>query len=47
MQDLNYDTTVVCTITDDSLKRKRRYTVSDGSVEFEAYAKEKTLSKGE
>ena len=47
MQDLNYDTTVVCTITDDSLKRKRRYTVSDGSVEFEAYAQEKTLSKGE
>lgn len=47
IQNLNYDTTVICTITDDSLKRKRRYTVSDGSVEFEAYAQEKTLSVGE
>ena len=47
MQDLSYDTTVICTITNDSLKRQRRYTVSDGSVEFEAYAQEKTLSKGE
>lgn len=44
---LEYDVTKICTITDDSLKRKRKYTVSDGSIEFEAYAQEKTLSVGE
>ena len=37
---LNYDRTIVCTITDDSKREQGQYAVTDGSTTFEAYGEE-------
>ena len=36
VQDLPFDKTIVCTITDNSKKDKGIYTVSDGTITFDA-----------
>ncbi len=43
MKNLAYDITKTCTIIDNSLRSKGKYTVSDGSVTFEANSRDKTL----
>jgi hypothetical protein len=42
---LAYDKTVICTITDDSEKEIGKYTVTDGSMTFEAYSDNKDYKK--
>ena len=46
LQGLSYDITKQCTIVNDSLRKQGKYTVSDGSVRFEACSEDTTLSKG-
>jgi uncharacterized Fe-S center protein len=46
LQGLSYDITKQCTIVNDSLRKQGKYTVSDGSVKFEACSEDTTLSKG-
>lgn len=38
ISEVNFDRTILCTITDDSKKDKGEYTVTDGSVTFQAFA---------
>jgi hypothetical protein len=34
---ISYDTTMICTIVDDSDKERSHYVVTDGSIRFDAY----------
>lgn len=38
ISEVNFDRTILCTITDDSKKDKGEYTVTDGSMTFQAFA---------
>lgn len=37
LKDVQYDSTMICTVVDDSKKEQGYYTVSNGNVKFEAY----------
>lgn len=37
LKDVQYDSTMICTVVDDSRKEQGYYTVSNGNVKFEAY----------
>jgi hypothetical protein len=38
LENVNFDRTIICTITDDSDKKNGCYIVSDGTIKFKAYA---------
>lgn len=38
LQDVSYDTTIVCTITDDSNSKNGKYQVTDGTIRFDVYS---------
>lgn len=38
LEDVAYDTTVICTITDDSDAKNGSYKVTDGTISYVAYA---------
>jgi hypothetical protein len=40
LRSMNFDTTLTCTIEDDSKAEEGIYTVSDGSVKFTAYSRD-------
>lgn len=44
---LNYDTTIICTITDNSDSKNGKYRVTDGSIAFTAYSDVSTYRSGE
>lgn len=46
IKSINYDTTLTCTITDDSQKKEGIYKVNNGSATFTAYSSNTTYSKG-
>ena len=37
LQEVSFDKTIVCTITDDSDKKNGHYIVTDGNIRFDAY----------
>lgn len=43
---ISYDTTILCTIEDDSRREDGVYTVSNGSTKFEAYTTDTSFRKG-
>ena len=47
LENLPFDKTIICTITDDSHKDEGAYTVTDGTVTFDAQAENKTYYKEE
>ena len=47
MKGLQFDLTKVCTITDASRSRDGAYTVTDGSITFEAYSENNTYKAGD
>ena len=38
LKDVSYDTTIVCTITDDSDSKNGKYQVTDGTIRFDVYS---------
>jgi hypothetical protein len=42
---LEYDKTIICTVTDDSNKKNGEYRVSDGSITFLAYSENTSYKK--
>lgn len=38
LQDVNYDTTIICTVVDDTNASIGKYKVSDGTIKFDAYS---------
>lgn len=46
VESISYDTTLTCTITDDSQKKDGVYKVNNGSATFTAYSSNTTYSKG-
>jgi len=47
LENIAYDTTIVCTITDNTDKKNGKYRVTDGSVSFIAYSDVSTYRNGE
>ena len=47
LEDLAYDTTVICTIIDSTDKKNGRYRVTDGSVSYIAYSDKDSFREGE
>ena len=47
LEDVAYDSTIICTIIDDSDKKNGKYRVSDGSVTYVAYSDQNNYKKGE
>jgi hypothetical protein len=47
LEGLAYDTTLICTISDDSERKNGKYQVTDGSVSFTAYASEDNYTVGD
>lgn len=47
LENLNYDTTIICTITDNSDGKNGKYRVTDGSMAFTAYSDVSTYRSGE
>lgn len=47
LENLNYDTTIICTITDNSDSKNGKYRVTDGSIAFTAYSDVSTYRSGE
>lgn len=45
LNELPYDKTIICTITDDTHRAQGLYTVSDGATTFEAYSDNNTYAK--
>ena len=43
LESVNYDTTIICTIKDNSNAAKNEYTCSNGSAEFKAYSADTTF----
>jgi hypothetical protein len=46
LQGLQYDITKLCTIIDDTSSYEGKYTVSDGSIRFEAYSTNTSYKNG-
>jgi hypothetical protein len=46
LENLAFDTTAICTITDDSNSKNGEYQVTDGSVTYIAYSEEDKYKKG-
>jgi hypothetical protein len=38
LEDVAYDSTIICTIMDDSDKKNGKYSVTDGSIVYVAYS---------
>jgi hypothetical protein len=47
LEDLAFDTTIICRITDDSKSNVGEYTVSDGNVIYLAYSEDQGYKSGE
>lgn len=47
LENIAYDTTIICTITDNTDKKNGKYRVTDGSVSFIAYSDVSTYRNGE
>jgi hypothetical protein len=47
LEDLAYDTTVICTIIDSSDKKNGKYRVTDGSVSYIAYSDNDKFREGD
>ena len=47
LEDVSYDSTIICTIVDDSEKKNGKYRVSDGSVTYVAYSDQDSYKKGD
>ena len=47
LENLNYDTTIICTITDNSDSKNGKYRVTDGSIAFTVYSDVSTYRSGE
>lgn len=47
LEEVSYDSTIICTIIDDSDKKNGKYRVSDGSVTYVAYSDQSKYKKGE
>ena len=47
LEDVAYDSTIICTIIDDSDKKNGKYRVSDGSVTYVAYSDQNNYKKGD
>ena len=47
LENLNYDTTIICTVTDNSDSKNGKYRVTDGSIAFTAYSDVSTYRSGE
>jgi hypothetical protein len=42
LEEISYDKTIVCTITDDSNRKNGEYVVTDGTMTFKAYSENDT-----
>ena len=47
LEDVAYDSTIICTIMDDSDKKNGKYSVTDGSIVYVAYSDQSTYKNGD
>ena len=47
LEELAFDTTIICKIIDDSNSKNGKYKVTDGSITFEAYCESQDYKSGE
>jgi hypothetical protein len=47
LENLSYDTTEICTIIDNSLRKNGEYRVTDGSISYIAYSENNNYRNGE